>query len=241
MPYIMNDNINIYYQVEGEGECIVLHHGLYGSIEDWYEFGYVTALKNQYKLIMIDARGHGKSDKPYNSDQYSLYLRASDVIKVLDAERIATCHYVGYSMGGWISFGLMRWFKNRVKTFCLIAIHPYENDMLTIKERVRALDSWVPESNLSNIHKLRILKNDREALTALIADKREDNSALLKDISVPCMMLDGEEDEFFNKIQEGSKLSQLITFVPIPLADHGSSLYRGDIVVPHIKQFIGSE
>jgi hypothetical protein len=58
MPYAHNVGIRIHYQVEGEGRALVLHHGFSESVVDWYEAGYVEALKADYRLILIDARGH---------------------------------------------------------------------------------------------------------------------------------------------------------------------------------------
>lgn len=124
MPFALNNYHKIHYEVEGTGDCLVLQHGFYGSIADWYEFGYVEALKQRFKLIMIDSRGHGQSDKPYEPDQYSLKLRALDVVAVLDALGIEKCHYMGYSMGGWIGFGLMRWRPERFRSFIINAAHP---------------------------------------------------------------------------------------------------------------------
>ena len=42
----------------------MLQHGFTESVMDWYEAGYVEALRSEYRLILIDARGHGTSDKP---------------------------------------------------------------------------------------------------------------------------------------------------------------------------------
>lgn len=240
MAFLLNDGIKINYMIEGkeDGECLVLQHGFFGSIEDWYDFGYVNNLKRNFKLILIDARGHGKSDKPHSSRQYSLYLRAQDVIKVLDAEKIDQCHYLGYSMGGWISFGLMKWFKQRFHSFILDAVHPYENDMLSMRDSVTTLNSWVPQHNVSEELKSRFLMNDRQALLAAIEEARTDNSDLLRNISVPCLMMDGENDPMYEKVKESSKLSKMIEFVTIPGADHWSSLYMSDFTIPQIEQFI---
>src|SRR5437763_14786365 len=72
MPYADNGNIRIHYQVEGEGPALVLQHGFTESVTDWYEAGYVEALRRDYRLILIDARGHGASDKPRDPDAYVL-------------------------------------------------------------------------------------------------------------------------------------------------------------------------
>lgn len=240
MPFVMNGNVKINYEIEGKGGAIVLQHGLYGSIEDWYEFGYVDALKDKFQLIMIDARGHGKSDKPHSLEEYSLYNRSLDIIKVLDAQNITTCHYLGYSMGGWIAFGLMKWFKERFKSYILNGIHPYENDMLSMHEKVKTLDIWVPQSTMSESRKQRMLNNDKEALLASVLEKREDNADLLKQIEVPCLMMDGDKDDYFEDIRKSSHLSDMIRFVPIAGADHMGLLFNSELTIPNIKKFLSS-
>jgi pimeloyl-ACP methyl ester carboxylesterase len=86
----------------------LLHHGTSGSGADLIELGYVDALKADHQIILLDARGHGDSDKPHDPAAYDLALRASDVVAVLDAVGIAKADYFGYSMGGWIGFGVAK-------------------------------------------------------------------------------------------------------------------------------------
>jgi pimeloyl-ACP methyl ester carboxylesterase len=75
MPYAHNAGVRIHSQVEGEGCPLVLQHGFSESVVDWYESGYVDALSRDYRLILIDARGHGTSDKPHDPDAYLLNRR----------------------------------------------------------------------------------------------------------------------------------------------------------------------
>ena len=105
MPYADNDGVRIHYRVEGQGPPLVLQHGFSESVVDWYEAGYVDALRSDYRLILIDARGHGASDKPHDPDAYELERRVTDVVAVLDGLAIKKAVFWGYSMGGWIGFG----------------------------------------------------------------------------------------------------------------------------------------
>jgi pimeloyl-ACP methyl ester carboxylesterase len=66
MPYADSQGVRIHYQTVGTGPPIVLQHGFSESIEDWFDCGYVDALKLDYRLILVDARGHGGSDKPHD-------------------------------------------------------------------------------------------------------------------------------------------------------------------------------
>src|ERR1044071_5325971 len=102
MPYTENSGVRIHYAVEGTGPELVLLHGFMGSIDDWNALGYVAALRANYRLILIDSRGQGQSDKPHDEASYALERRVADVTGVLDAVSVETAHFWGYSMGGYI-------------------------------------------------------------------------------------------------------------------------------------------
>ena len=57
MPYANNARARIHYEVESPGQSLVLQHGYTASAEDWYEFGYVDALKHDYRTSLVSARG----------------------------------------------------------------------------------------------------------------------------------------------------------------------------------------
>ena len=62
MPRVVNKGISIHYRVEGKGPPLVLGHGITDSSDVFYERGYVAALKPKYRLVRIDARGHGQEN-----------------------------------------------------------------------------------------------------------------------------------------------------------------------------------
>ena len=64
MPRVVNKGISIHYRVEGNGPPLVLGHGITDSSDVFYERGYVAALKPKYRLVLIDARGHGQAINP---------------------------------------------------------------------------------------------------------------------------------------------------------------------------------
>ena len=137
MPYARNEGVRIHYEVEGEGPPLVLQHGFSESVVDWYETGYVKALKPDYRLILIDARGHGDSDKPHDPEAYLLNRRVGDVTAVLDAIDIATAVYWGYSMGGWIGFGMANYAKERVRALVIGGQHPYSRSLVALRQLVQ--------------------------------------------------------------------------------------------------------
>ena len=99
MPKVKVNDIEIYYKVKGEGESLVLIHGITGSTMNWlYQ---IPEFSMHYKVIIYDIRGHGKTDKP--KQKYSIKLFADDLRGLLNKLGIDKAHVLGVSMGGLIA------------------------------------------------------------------------------------------------------------------------------------------
>ena len=107
MPFFNNDGIKIYYEVEGEGPPVILIHGFAASLEgNWKQTKWVNILKDNYKVILLDCRGHGKSDKPLDPAQYGTQM-TDDIVKLLDHLSIEKANFFGYSMGSSLTLDLL--------------------------------------------------------------------------------------------------------------------------------------
>ncbi len=84
MPYTNSQGVRIHYEVEGRGPSLVLMHGFSSNLKTWRFYGYVKDLKGDYRLILLDARGHGDSDKPHDPKAYGPEMRTDDVVAVLN-------------------------------------------------------------------------------------------------------------------------------------------------------------
>ncbi|MGI4801737.1 MAG: alpha/beta fold hydrolase [Janthinobacterium lividum] len=96
------DGCRIYYERTGTGPVVALIPGLGGDGRFWS--GVAARLADRFDLIIMDHRGAGRSDRP--DTPYSISLIASDLLSVLDAERIEAAHLVGHSTGGAIAQSL---------------------------------------------------------------------------------------------------------------------------------------
>ena len=96
------NNIQLYYEEHGEGNPLLLLHGLGSSAQDWQL--QVEAFASRYRVIAPDMRGHGRSGKPRGP--YSVPLFAKDVAAFMRALNLPPAHVVGLSMGGMIAFQL---------------------------------------------------------------------------------------------------------------------------------------
>ena len=95
------DGTRLYYEEEGTGTPVVLLHGLSSSTKgNWQEPGIWDALVGVGKQVIgLDARGHGRSDKPHNSSAYENHAMARDVGAFFDHLGLDQTDLAGYSMG----------------------------------------------------------------------------------------------------------------------------------------------
>src|SRR5580700_6557445 len=106
--FTVSDGVRIHWMEAGRGVPVVLLHG-YTSCCDagWFANGVAKELARTHRVIGIDARGHGRSEKPHDRARYPADQMPADVIAVLDHLGIAKAHFHGYSMGGAIVAHLM--------------------------------------------------------------------------------------------------------------------------------------
>ncbi len=96
-----SNGVRIHYSDNGDGEAVVLLHGLLGNAQQWQSVA-TAQIDAGYRVVAIDARGHGQSDKPVEADQYGVPM-VEDVGRLLDHLGLDRVHLVGYSMGGLVT------------------------------------------------------------------------------------------------------------------------------------------
>src|SRR5919108_6250192 len=123
MPYATNgqDGTRVYFEDEaGGGTPVVLHDGFGDSVEDLREWKIAQALPAaEFRLIYVDHRGHGRSDRPHDPDAYEIRLRTADAVAVLDQLRIERAHFIGRSWGGRLCFGIGEHAAGRVRSLVI--------------------------------------------------------------------------------------------------------------------------
>ena len=244
MPFARNGGIRIHYETAGSGPALVLHHGTMGSGPDWVDLGYVEALRDRHTVILIDARGHGQSDKPHDGAAYDLALRAADVVAVLDDLRLKRADFLGYSMGGWIGFGLARYFPERFNSFILGGAHPYAENTQAIRDRMpndpAAFAAGIEKTYgalLTPARRARLLANDLDALRALTTD-RDDIADVLPTMTMPSLIFCGELDPRLAQARQAASEMPNATFLGLPGCDHVGTTRRTEIIIPRIRTFL---
>ncbi|MGE0359330.1 MAG: alpha/beta fold hydrolase [Vicinamibacterales bacterium] len=110
--------VRIRYVDRGTGEPVVLLHGNGGSLQGWIDAGIAATLARDYRVIALDARGHGQSGKPRDAAAYGRQM-GLDVVRLLDHLGIRRAHMVGYSMGASILGKLVTTHPDRFLTLTM--------------------------------------------------------------------------------------------------------------------------
>ena len=253
MPYASNDGVRIYYEVEGSGPPLVLHVGFLGSLEDWRreDTRYVQALRDAYRLVLLDPRGQGRSDAPHDPSAYTLDQRIGDVLAVLDAEGIERAHYWGYSMGGWVGFSLGASAPDRVLSLVLGGADPFQPDTGPIEDDawLRLFRQGMPafvadwerrDPNMPAIMRERWLALDARAMAAaqeagLTAPGLED---ALPTIQTPTLIYYGTDDYPDRLPERAAAKMPNATVVALEGLNHAQAIRRSDLVLPHVEAFL---
>jgi pimeloyl-ACP methyl ester carboxylesterase len=99
MPKIKANGIDIYHEIHGRGDPLVLIMGLRRNAEWWY--CQLPSLSKHFQVLVFDNRGAGRSDKP--AMDYSIPLFAEDTATLMMALKFNPAHVLGVSMGGYIA------------------------------------------------------------------------------------------------------------------------------------------
>lgn len=254
MPFASSSGVRIHYEVAGEGAPLVLFHGLTGSGARWHDTGIVAGLSGDYGLILIDARGHGASDKPHHTEDYGGSIHAMDVLAVLDHLGLESAHFWGHSLGGNVALSLARMALDQVQRLIITGYSPFP----AAGEEASEMAAWASDlqggmagfvsgyearhGTLPADARARWLENDGAALAACVAAMIEEadgrHLSLLPHIQSPTLYLVGGEEPFVAEAERAAALMPAARCEVLPGLDHVQTFLRSDLLLPHVKDFL---
>lgn len=226
-----HQGLRLAYFDEGEasGEPILLIHGFASTANvNWVHPGWLKTLADAgYRVIALDNRGHGASDKPRDADAYRPWVMAEDAVALLDHLGLPDAHWMGYSMGARISTFAALTHQDRVRSLVLGGLGIGMTD---------GVGDWDPIADallapsLEDVSHARgrmfrafadQTKSDREALAACIRGSRDlvERSDMGK-IAVPTLIGVGTKDDIAGSPQELAALMPNARALDIPNRDH---------------------
>lgn len=216
MPFFDSAGIKIHYQDAGSGEAVMLVHGFASTAEhNWGGTGRIATLSEKYRVIAIDVRGHGLSDKPPSPEAYGYAAMGADVTRLMDHLGIEHASLMGFSMGASIAIELMLSHPERWRAIVLGGI-AYDDglqdkaDRDAIAEAYRSDDPATIKSPVAKAYRrfAESMPNDLKALAALIDAKRAPfDPTRLAAVQTPVLIVVGAND---NAIGDPKPLARMI-------------------------------
>jgi 3-oxoadipate enol-lactonase len=264
MPQTTGNGINLYYEVHGEGEPLLLIMGLSLNSKSWFRT--LPALSEHFKVIIFDNRGTGHSDKP--NSPYSIEQMAEDAKCVLDAAGVESAHVYGISMGGMIAQRLALLYPSRVRSLILGcttsggASHVQPSAEVSMLMLSRGSSVATPEemawATAPILYSQSFIENQRELVAEDIQRRIEipvlpyayilqlqaclahDTYNDIDQIKVPTLVIHGDEDKLV-PYQNGVTLAEKIPnaeFLTIQGAGHIYVTEANDLVNERVIDFL---
>jgi len=204
MPIIKVNDINMHYEIHGDGEPLVMIAGLGTDISIFRMC--IKQLSQSFKVLVFDNRGVGSTDKP--DIPYSIEMMADDTATLMSMVGFESAYVVGISLGGRIALELTLQFPEKVKRLVLAST----------SASVKAMMSFLPKF----IKRVRSeISKSEQPYYAFLRQLNEshgyDCSNRFSEINVPTLIMYGKKDKRVSYMQVkemnvGIKESELITF-----------------------------
>lgn len=224
--YLEVDGANIYYEeIENAGKPTLLFlHGGFGSIEDFNSL--LPLFADDYHIVGIDSRGHGKSTLGTSKLTYKrLQL---DVEAIANHLQLKDIHIIGFSDGGVIAYRLAA--TNRIPVRKIVTIGAtWSLSDAELVEKIMAdmmtQEGWKEIFNFYQLHNPEPnVDRPVEGVIEMWTDKTEDGYPLesVENITVPTLIIRGNDDNSFpleSAVELASKIEKSLLF-NIPFAPH---------------------
>ncbi|MBJ3776311.1 alpha/beta fold hydrolase [Acuticoccus mangrovi] len=243
-----SDGVLIDYLDDGEGPAVVLVHGFASNqVVNWVNTTWVTHLKRAgYRVIALDNRGHGKSQKLYDPALYSTDLMADDVVRLIDHLTLDRPVVMGYSMGARIAAFTALKAPQKLRGLVLSGL---ASNLVNGVEGGPRIAEALEAPSLDDVsgQQPRMFRafaeqtgGDLKALASCIRASRQTLSAAdVARIAVPTLVVAGADDEIAGSAEALAALIPGARALTIPGRDHmsavGDRTHKAEVV-----NFLGS-
>jgi 3-oxoadipate enol-lactonase len=257
MPETNINGIRLRYTDVGEGPTLLLLHAFPLSGAMWQP--QVEALQDQFRLIVPDLRGFGGTDAPPGA--YTMEEHADDMAALLDHVGVEQATLCGLSMGGYIAMAFMRRHADRASALVLADTRAgADGDEARAGREVNArlaeisgpaaiADKMIPglvapyaSQAVRDTLRTLILANTPEGIAGALRGmaQRIDSTARLSAISVPTLVIVGEDDGLTPPVEAGTIGAAIAhsSVLMIPAAGHISSLENPGAFTAALRGFL---
>jgi pimeloyl-ACP methyl ester carboxylesterase len=190
------DGVNLFYVDEGEGRPVVLLHGFAAdAVVNFERSGVIDLLLGEgFRVIALDARGHGRSDKPTDIEAYTGDAVRRDVTALFDALGLENALMIGYSVGGDIALRFAA-SDNRAAALVLIGLGTAEDDVTVRDARFANVVAALQQDDDSPDGAFPLMPGlDKKSMLAYLQSEASPFERRPARIDKPSVLIVGDED-----------------------------------------------
>jgi pimeloyl-ACP methyl ester carboxylesterase len=239
--HVEHDGARIWYASYGTGSPVILLHGGLGHSGNW-GFQVPALVRNDYRAIVIDSRGHGRSTR--DARPYMYELMASDVLAVMDELHMEEAAVVGWSDGACVALILAKKAPARVAGVFYFGCNMDPSGVKQIIEPMPILDRCLSR-HAKDYARLSAtpdqFKPFAEAVGLMMKTQPNYSARDLAEISVPVVIVQSERDEFIKR-EHAEYLARSVPnaeFVILHGVSHFAPLQRPEQFNAAILAFLG--
>lgn len=223
--YTSFDGTKIYYEAKGNGFPVVLLHGFTGTSQGWKNGAlYSDLLKGGFKVILLDMRGNGRSDKPHTDAGYNNDAEAKDVMGLMTVLGIKKYDVIGYSRGSIITSRVMVLDKRVHKAVMGGMGADYTNP--NWQRRIHAWKALEGDTTLHDVDDMMtwINKNPFDKIALMYQQKHQPSTSSkeLAKVKIAVLLIDGMEDTTNGDVRDLQKLIPGSQLSAVP-GDHNNA------------------
>jgi len=223
-----SDGVRLHYEVEGpeDGATLIAVHGFASDYRlNWVGSRWQETLTNAgFRVIGVDCRGHGHSDKPHDEAAYAMDVLACDIVRLLDHIEVDSAAYLGYSMGSRIGLEVVLSYPERVRRAVFGGLGSagaiaHADDIA----HAFLIGEPTDDPTAQTFYKFASARpiNDLQALAACIKGMKPDaNPERLATIRTPILVVVGDHDDIARDAPELIELIPTARLMTIAGRDH---------------------
>jgi pimeloyl-ACP methyl ester carboxylesterase len=241
--FTTKDGIKIHYLTHGAGgSWVVLVHGYSDNAQRmWFNTGIAPELARRHRVVAIDNRNHGQSDKPIPGGSG----RAQDVVELMDHLKIERAHIHGYSMGGGIVASLLGMIPERFITAGFGGSGMSETNA-AYRAAAEAMDDALPKATGADAEGMNRFRSRvaaaRPAGSPAAAPAPAPPSVDLTKLTIPILAINGSFDNPYRKTHRLWREAQTFQNVILPGKTHLTAIAAGaepsQLYIDSIAKFI---
>lgn len=252
MPTAERNGVKLYFDDRGEGSPILFHTGGAGDGRMWELAGY-TGLLTGHRHILMDHRGHGRSDAPAGVEAHRIEEYVADVAAVLDAAEVDAAAFVGYSSGAAVGFRFAAAHPDRCSALVAIGGFPEPDDdpaaNIPYAARIREIGLRTAMEEMSAFEGEpapvwlvdHLSTTDAEMFALLLEGWSEDSNDwdLLPNVGCPTLIIVGEREADLPSVERAAAAIPDGRAHVLPGFGHLQTFWHCEVTGQLVREFLG--